>query len=80
MWPDDLGEPSGLRVQAFCQERGIGAHRHHASGHAYVPDLQDLVAAFTPARVVPIHSAATERFEDFFPHVERPADEEWWGV
>jgi ribonuclease J len=53
---------------------------HHASGHAYVPDLQRLVAALAPKRVVPIHSFAGDRFAEFFPRVDRRTDGEWWEV
>ena len=30
---------------------------HHASGHAFISDLQRLVHALAPERVVPIHSS-----------------------
>jgi ribonuclease J len=53
---------------------------HHASGHAFIPDLQRLVSALAPDRVVPIHSFAADRFQDFFPHVVRRRDGEWWDV
>ena len=38
------------------------------------------VRALVPARVVPIHSFAGDRFENFFPRVERRQDGEWWEV
>ena len=53
---------------------------HHASGHAFITDLQRLVGALAPTRVVPIHSFAGDRFEHFFPRVERRRDGEWWEV
>jgi len=46
------------------------------SGHAAIPDLQRLVTG----RVVPIHSAAGDRFAEFFPRVDRQRDGTWWAV
>jgi Zn-dependent metallo-hydrolase RNA specificity domain len=53
---------------------------HHASGHAAIPDLQRLVSAIAPGRVVPIHSAAGDRFAEFFPRVDRQRDGTWCEV
>lgn len=58
--------------------RPLSAGWDHTSGHAYVDDLERLVDAFSDARVVPIHSEATDRFADHFPRVEEHADHEWW--
>lgn len=66
----DLGRPLSA---------GWAVH-HHTSGHAHVDDLGRLVGAFSDARVVPIHSEATDRFADHFPRVEEHADHEWWEV
>jgi ribonuclease J len=52
----------------------------HASGHAPIEDLQSIAAAFAPARVVPIHSAAPDRFAELFNNVEQHEDSEWWTV
>lgn len=80
MWPGYLREPSGERLRAWLDGLGIQMLIHHASGHAFIPDLQRVVRALVPARVVPIHSFAAERFENFFPRVERRRDGEWWEV
>lgn len=80
MWPGYLREASGRRLQAWLNERGIPMVIHHASGHASIPDLQRLVEAVAPRRVVPIHSEAADRFAEFFPRVERQADGVWWQV
>jgi ribonuclease J len=80
MWPGYQREPSGERLRAWLDQRGIPLVIHHASGHAFIPDLQRLVAALAPERVVPIHSFAADRFEAFFPRVERRRDGEWWDV
>jgi len=80
MWPGYLREPSGERLRAWLDRLGIPMVIHHASGHAFIPDLQRLVRALAPDRVVPIHSFAGDRFEEFFPRVERRRDGEWWDV
>lgn len=80
MWPGYLREASGQRLRAWLDEHGIPLVVHHASGHASIPDLQRLVDALAPGRVVPIHSFAGDRFGEFFPRVERRADGQWWEV
>ena len=80
MWPGYLQEPSGRPLQQFLRENSVPLDVHHASGHAHVPDLQRLVSALRPGRVVPIHTSASERFEEFFPRVEQRGDGEWWDV
>ncbi len=80
MWSGYLREPSGERLRAWLDRLGIPMRIHHASGHAYIPDLQRLVYALAPDRVVPIHTFAGDRFEEFFPGVERRKDAEWWEV
>jgi len=80
MWPGYLREPSGERLRAWLEQLGIPMVIHHASGHAFIPDLQRLVRALAPRRVVPIHTFAGDRFAEFFPRVERQADGVWWEV
>jgi len=80
MWPGYLKNDSGQEFEAWRTKRGIPLVLHHSSGHAYVPDLQRLVDAIAPQRVVPIHSFAGDRFEEFFPRVDRREDGEWWDV
>ena len=80
MWPGYLREPSGERLRAWLDRLRIPMRFHHASGHAYISDLQRLVSALAPSRVVPIHSFAGDRFEEFFLRVERRRDAEWWDV
>ncbi len=78
MWPGYLEEPSGEKLKAFLDRLGIGMSIHHASGHAAIPDLQRLVAALAPGKVVPIHCSAGDRFHEFVAGVEQHADSEWW--
>lgn len=42
--------------------------------------LQRLAAALAPTRLVPIHSFAGDRFEEFFERVERQPDGTWWDI
>jgi ribonuclease J len=79
-WPGYLDEPSGQRLREWLAAHGIELALHHASGHATPADLARLVAAFSPARIVPIHTAAAEHFPALFPRVEPHADDEWWEV
>lgn len=80
LWSGYLDETSGRETQRWCAERGIPITVEHASGHASIRDLQRLVEALAPDRVVPIHSFAPERYPEFFPRVEPRSDGEWWRV
>lgn len=80
LWDGYLRDGSGRRLQQFLGERSIPLTKIHTSGHAAVLDLQRLVDAVRPDRLVPVHSEATDRFEELFPNVERHDDGEWWGV
>jgi ribonuclease J len=80
LWRGYLEEPSGLALQQWLRGRAIPLQHHHTSGHATVADLARLVAAVAPGRVVPIHTAAPERFAELFPRVELHDDGELWEV
>ena len=80
LWDGYLHEGSGLRLQSDLAERGIQFVQLHTSGHASVGDLQRLVEALAPTRLVPMHSEAADRFGELFPRVERHVDGEWWDV
>jgi ribonuclease J len=80
MWPGYLRELSGDRLRGWLDRLGIPMVIQHASGHAFISDLQRFVHALAPRRVVPIHSFAGDRFEAFFARVERRRDGEWWEV
>jgi len=73
-----LSDASGDRVNGQMDAAGVLLHRVHASGHARVADLRHLADALAPARIVPIHTAAPERYAETFDRVERHADGEWW--
>lgn len=80
MWDGYLEEGNSKRVRDFAQRHEIPLTCIHASGHATVTELQRLVTALAPERVVPIHSSATRRFAEFFPRVVNHRDGEWWTV
>lgn len=52
----------------------------HTSGHATHMDLQKMVAAFNPQKVVPIHTFFPEQYSELFQNVELYNDGEWWEV
>ena len=80
LWHGYLTQPAGQKLQADLADAGVPLIEHHTSGHAAVEDLRRLVDAFSLARVVPIHSEATDRFADHFPRVEPHPDGVWWEV
>jgi ribonuclease J len=80
LWAGYLEQPSGMRVTRLLEKHAVPLVHLHASGHARVEDLQALAAAFAPARVVPIHSSAPERFAELFDNVDQHDDGEWWAV
>ena len=80
LWPGYLDRPSGQRTVRLLDRHRVPLIHLHSSGHAQVADLRALASALAPARVVPMHSAAPERFEQLFSRVERHADGEWWEV
>jgi ribonuclease J len=80
LWEGYLAEPSGIRLRSELQAAGVGLEHLHTSGHASVLDLQRLVAALQPGRVVPIHSEGGDRYSELFANVDRQADTVWWEV
>lgn len=80
LWAGYLDQPSGARVVRLLEGHDVPIERLHSSGHARVEDLQALASALAPARVVPIHSTAPERFREFFDNVQPHEDGEWWAA
>jgi ribonuclease J len=80
MWPGYLKGERGERTAAAFRDRDIPLTVIHASGHGAVEDLRRLAAALAPARVVPVHTAAPERYAETFDRVEIRSDGEWWDV
>jgi len=80
MWDGYLRRPAGGTLKRMLDDHEIRFVHVHTSGHASVTDLQRLVEAFKPKRIVPIHSEATSRFAELFPNVEQHPDGQWWEV
>lgn len=82
MWPGYLNQVSGHKLRDWLDQHKIPLTILHASGHATVTDLQRLVAAMKPERVIPIHTHNPELFQERFPGacVEPHGDGEWWPV
>jgi ribonuclease J len=80
LWPGYLSDPGGARMRRNIDAAGVPFVLDHASGHASVADLQRLATALEPGRVVPIHTEAGDRFEEYFADVELHRDGEWWAV
>jgi ribonuclease J len=80
LWPGYLEQPSGKRLTALLEANDVPLDLLHVSGHATVEQLQELVSALSPTRVVPIHTKKPEQYPSLFPRVEIHADGEWWEV
>jgi ribonuclease J len=80
MWEGYLKTDSGVGLQKLLAANEVRLTSVHTSGHASVVDLQRLVTALAPGKVVPIHSEAGDRFSELFATVERHSDGEWWEV
>lgn len=80
MWPGYLEEERMSAFLAFLDRHRIPLSVVHASGHATVGDLQRFAETLSPDQVVPIHTAAPERFPDLFARVEPHPDGQWWDV
>jgi ribonuclease J len=80
MWQGYLQQASGERLLERLADAGVALHRVHASGHASEEDLRRLAAALAPARVVPIHTSAPERYEELLERVDPQPDGQWWEV
>lgn len=80
MWPGYLNAASGKRLCGWLDGHDIPLTRLHASGHATPADLAALATAVAPDRVVPIHTAAPQRYKELYEGVEVHGDGAWWSV
>jgi ribonuclease J len=79
-WPGYLDMPSGAGTREFCRRHDIPLIVHHTSGHASIADLQRLVEALQPGKVVPIHTSAPAQFTELFKNVALYADGDVWDM
>lgn len=80
MWHGYLKQPSGRRLVTRLADADVALSHVHASGHAGEQDLRKLAHALAPARMVPIHTAAPERYAETFERVVPQPDGHWWEV
>ena len=52
----------------------------HTSGHAPLADLKRFAEAINARKVIPIHTAEPEQYDEFFQKVEPKEDGQWWEV
>ena len=79
-WEGYLKDGAGAKLVIDLAARGVPLERVHTSGHADIVDLKRLSEAVSPKRLVPIHTFDGDRFAEFFAHVVRRKDGEWWEV
>lgn len=79
-WSGYLAEESSQKWLNWLQDAGIEMQQIHTSGHASPADLQRFARALNPARLVPIHSFAPEKYPQQFDNVQFRQDGEWWDV
>lgn len=80
LWSGYLRQPSGQRLKKTLETYGVDIVEAHTSGHATVADLQRLVEAVDPRRVIPIHTDAPEGFSEFTSRARSVDDGDWWRV
>lgn len=67
-------------VKKWIDRHSIPKYSIHTSGHAAPRDLQKLVSAIKPKKVVPIHSFYPNKYFQLFKNVEQQIDGKWWEV
>jgi ribonuclease J len=80
MWSGYLDEPSGTKLRAWLEDRGIGLTVVHSSGHATTADLQRFASAINAKELVPVHTRQSGRYGELFSNVRQHADGDWWNV
>lgn len=53
-------------VREFWDRHNVPIVEVHASGHAYIEELKELVTAIKPANIIPIHTFYPEKYSDHF--------------
>jgi ribonuclease J len=80
MWSGYLTSSSSAPTLRILRRNGVALHIAHASGHACPRDLQRLVAALRPERVVPVHTEFPHAMAELVGGAEPHRDQEWWEV
>ena len=62
------------KLGTFLESINIPLVEIHSSGHAYVNQLEKLVASLKPSHVIPIHTFYPEKYTEMFPDVVRLED------
>ena len=76
MWEGYKTDPKFAPVLAWTTRNNIPITSIHTSGHAPTADLQRLIEALKPARVIPIHTAHPDLYAASLPRVRRLHDGE----
>jgi ribonuclease J len=79
MWPGYL-ERDRIDLRQWAHNRGIGFQIMHSSGHAHRTDLQRLVTALRPGRLMPIHTVVPNQYRELHSNVEQVGNLEWADV
>ena len=77
-WEGYWERDSYIKLKEWLERNAIPKISIHTSGHASPVDLQKLVTAINPLKVVPIHTFFPERYSELFQNVEVHNDGEWW--
>jgi ribonuclease J len=83
MWDGYLRPPEGDSTRSFVARNGLRLEHCHSSGHAGIDDIQRLVTALKPRRVVPMHTFGAAQFSrvlNGIAQVELHNDGLWWDV
>ena len=70
LWEGHIAKGRGPSIDCWASQLGIEFEIVHTSGHATPDDLQRLVTAIRPRRLVPMHTVRPEAFRDFHQAVE----------
>jgi len=54
------------KFTTFCQNKRLAIEEVHTSGHISLRDLEKLVGAIKPGRILPVHTVAANRFSELW--------------
>jgi ribonuclease J len=80
MWSGYLERDELQPFVAWLKERGIPMDVVHTSGHASAADLRRLLAALSPRRYTPVHTAAPEGLKRRTGQTALQQDGAWWRL